>query len=80
MSNIVLNKKQSKRIAEACYGDIKRYCDDNLERFLLCYLDERKKSDGQPIEPITIRFYPYNHYVEQSHVNDGAGKNIVNEG
>ena len=80
MSNIVLGKNQSKEIANACYGGIKKHCDDNFERFLLCYMDECKKSDGQPIEPITIRFYPVTHYVEQSYRSDGVCENIMKEG
>ena len=37
MNEIVLNKKQSKEMAKACYGDIKQYCDsdENFERFIL---------------------------------------------
>jgi len=34
MGKIILDKKQTKEIAEAVRGDIKNYCDINFEQFI----------------------------------------------
>jgi hypothetical protein len=58
MTTISLSKTQSKAIAHAVYDDIKRYAEDNFERFILSYWDELRNSNGTPLEPITLRFEP----------------------
>jgi len=75
MDNIILNGKQSKEIAKSVYDEIKNHCEANFDRFFAEYLKEREAADGQPIEPITIRFNPINHYVgnnpdENAVIND----------
>ena len=58
MNNLVLNKKQSKEIAQSVYDGIKDHCEANFDRFFACYLEERRNAKGKSIEPITIRFLP----------------------
>lgn len=70
MENINLSKKQVQDIASCIYGDIKKYCDDNFDRFFSSYLDERNKANGQPIEPITIKFYPCSYFDVRDFIKD----------
>ena len=58
IEKITYSKQQSKIIAREIYMGIQKHCDNNLERFISYYLEEREKSKGLPIEPLTVRFIP----------------------
>ena len=70
MSDIILDKNQSKTIAKSVYDGIKNHCEVNFERFIMCYKEELRQANGKPIEPITISFNPISHFVEQNHIED----------
>jgi len=81
MSSIELSKQQSKTFAQAVYDGIKHHCEDNFERYITEYFGEVRSANGQPIEPITIRFLPVNHFVGQrqrsiDNVEDGIVEGI----
>ena len=61
MSNLVLNKKQTRALTTSIYGDIREHCEKNFDRFFACYLQERNNANGKAIEPITVKFYPYSY-------------------
>lgn len=57
MENIVLNRNQTKAIAQAIYGDVKSYCQKNIDRYVSWYIDESRKSKGKsPLKPLNVKF------------------------
>ena len=80
MNNIVLNKRQSRELAQAIRDGIRSHCDNNLERFLLFYLKERENAKGKQLEPIRIKFYPISHFVEQYCIDDNTNQQDFSKG
>ena len=68
MDKIILSKKQSKDIARDIYADVKQYCDDNFERFIIAYREECKNANGSPIESMAIKFNLCSNRVD--YIND----------
>ena len=50
MSNILLNKKQAKEVAQAIYPDIKNHALDNFSRYFPWWLSEEHKEKGKTRE------------------------------
>ena len=48
IEKIVLDKKQTKAIAQTIYSDVKSYCLDNFERYFPWLLNERCKAKSLP--------------------------------
>jgi hypothetical protein len=48
VESIILDKNQSKAIAQVMYGDVKSYCEENIERYFPWWLDELRKERGKP--------------------------------
>ena len=80
MDNIILNGKQSKEIAKSVYDEIKNHCEVNFDRFFSEYLKEREAANGQPIEPITIRFNPITHDVGSNPDEKAVENNTTERG
>ena len=55
MEKIVLSKRQSKAIAQVIYTDVKDYCQKNIGEYVAWFIDDIRKSKGQPpIEQVAI--------------------------
>ena len=53
MKNIILNKQQTKTIAQTIYGDVKKHCNDNFHRYFPWYLNDIRRAKGKPLLKIT---------------------------
>lgn len=59
MDPIILNKKQTKAIAQDIYGDVKSYCLVNMDRYFPWLINEIRKSKGKPpLEPLIMNRSP----------------------